>query len=297
MLTPKTTILISSALFALSASTTVWLLLDILTRIKPAEKRITGELPILFKAFLPLTRFVIPHIRGKQNFERILASADSLLVQGGRDRDLSAEEYTALRFAYLIIFSVIGLTFITTGFQPFVMFGLLLILFGAFYPPMWLRSEIRTRHRAIQRGLPNILDLMTLSVEAGRDFLTALRDILQQREGNDPLKEELERVFREIQLGKQRRQALRNLADRVKHADLTMVVETLAQADELGVSIGQILRILGDQMRQKRFQHAEKLANESPVKLLLPLFLFIFPAVIIIMLGPILLRSFALFSG
>jgi tight adherence protein C len=147
----------------------------------------------------------------------------------------------------------------------------------------------------MQRALPNVLDLMTLSVEAGRDFLTSLHEILQGR-AKDPLGHELERVFREVQLGKQRRQSLRDMASRVQQPDVTQVMETLAQADELGVSIGQILRILGDQMRQKRFAQAEKLANESPVKLLIPLFLFIFPAVIIIMLGPVLLNSLKYFS-
>ena len=106
------------------------------------------------------------------------------------------------------------------------------------------------------------------------------------------LGEELERVFREVQLGKQRREALRAMGKRSKQEDLQTVVDTLVQADELGVSIGHILRILGDQMRAKRFSRAEKLANESPVKLLFPLFIFIFPAVIIVMLGPILLRAF-----
>ena len=165
-----------------------------------------------------------------------------------------------------------------------------MILFGFLYPNLWLSTQIKARHRAMQRALPNVLDLMTLSVEAGRDFLTSLHEILQNRV-RDPLGDELERVFREVQLGKQRRQSLRDMALRVQQPDVTQVMETLAQADELGVSIGQILRILGDQMRQKRFQQAEKLANESPVKLLFPLFIFIFPAVIIIMLGPVLLNA------
>ena len=98
------------------------------------------------------------------------------------------------------------------------------------------------------------------------------------------------RVIREIQLGKTRAQALKDLSYRVDLSDLRAVVNALVQADELGVSIGSILRIQADQMRQRRFERAEKLANEAPVKMLFPLMVFIFPAVFLILLGPIINR-------
>jgi tight adherence protein C len=157
------------------------------------------------------------------------------------------------------------------------------------YPDLWLKRTLQARHRSIQRALPFVLDLLTLSVEAGLDFMTAMQRNIQRR-AVDPLNEELILLVREIQLGKTRAQALRDLGKRVDLSDLKSVVYALVQADELGVSIGSILRIQSDQMRQRRFERAEKLANEAPVKMLFPLMVFIFPSVFLILLGPIINR-------
>lgn len=167
-------------------------------------------------------------------------------------------------------------------------YGLLLAL-SLFYPGWWLRQARRQRHEEIERALPFVLDLLTLSVEAGIDFMTAVRRIVERREP-DALGEELIRVFRQIQVGKTRREALRDMAQRVNHPDLYAVTNALVQADELGSSIGTALRLQADQMRVRRYQRAEKLANEAPVKLLFPLIAFIFPAVFIVLMGPILME-------
>ena len=162
---------------------------------------------------------------------------------------------------------------------------------GLFYlqPIFWLRRSIKLRHKAIQRALPFVIDLLTLSVEAGIDFMSGLQRAVERRR-MDPLTEELIRMIHEIQLGAPRRVALRNLSQRVNMPDMRSFAFSLIQADELGVSIGVILRIQSDQMRQRRFDRAERLANEAPVKMLGPLMLFIFPAVFIVLLGPILAR-------
>ncbi|OVE77983.1 hypothetical protein BVX99_01125 [bacterium F16] len=216
--------------------------------------------------------------------------ADQRLIMAGLQQTYTPEEFVGLRMITGIVLSISGAALLIIGTRTSAFAGVIFMAAAWLYPAMWLRGVIKIRHKEIQKALPNVLDLLTLSVEAGRDFLTALKDILQNRE-TDPLGEELEQVFREVQLGKQRRNALQAMADRVRQPDLNTVVETLVQADSLGVSIGHILRVLGDQMRQKRFSIAEKTANESPVKLLFPLFIFIFPAVLIIMLGPILLKA------
>ena len=130
------------------------------------------------------------------------------------------------------------------------------------------------------------IPLFTATVEAG--FPSPADDHLER---SIDLNEELIRMIREIQLGTTRRVALANMSRRVDLADLRSVTYSLIQADELGVSVGSILRIQADQMRQRRFDRAERLANEAPVKLLFPLMLFIFPCVFIILLGPILQQS------
>ena len=122
------------------------------------------------------------------------------------------------------------------------------------------------------------------------DFISALQRNCQSRK-LDPLNEELLRMTKEIQVGSSRREALRNMADRVRQSDLKSVAFALIQADELGVSIGAILRIQSEQLRSRRFDRAEKLANEAPVKMLGPLLLCIFPAIIVILLGPILTQA------
>ena len=135
-----------------------------------------------------------------------------------------------------------------------------------------------------------VLDILTLSVEAGKDFISALqRNCKLRRLG--PRHEELLRMTKEIQVGSSRKEALRNIADRVKQPDLKSVAFALIQADELGVSIGSILRIQSEQLRSRRFDRAEKLAAEAPVKMLGPLMLCIFPAVFIILLGPVLSQA------
>lgn len=285
----STTLYLVASLTGVSVATLCWLVLRRLSDFKLEKRAFKVRIPLFFRLFLPGAK-MFSGLLQRNTFDRARNRADVRLVQAGLDQTITPEEYLGLRLVYVIFFGVVGFLLLLTGSRIFGLFGMTLVVYGVAFPTFWLASTIRQRHRAIQRALPNVLDLLTLSVEAGRDFLTGLRDILRSRQ-RDPLGDELERVFREVQLGKQRRQALRNMAERVQQPDLTSVVETLVQADELGVSIGHILRILGDQMRQKRFMHAEKLANESPMKLLFPLFVFIFPAVVIVMLGPVLLRS------
>ena len=155
---------------------------------------------------------------------------------------------------------------------------------------IWLRSAMKRRHLSIQKALPFVLDLLTLSVEAGMDFISALQRNCKLRK-LDPLNEELLRMTKEIQVGSSRKDALKGMADRVKQPDLKSVAYALIQADELGVSIGSILRIQSEQLRSRRFDRAEKLAAEAPVKMLGPLMLCIFPAVFIILLGPVISQA------
>ena len=122
------------------------------------------------------------------------------------------------------------------------------------------------------------------------DFMSALQRNCDHRR-LDPLNEELIRMTREIQMGTARRVALRNMAERVRQPDLKAVSFALIQADELGVPIGPILRIQSEQLRARRFDRAERLANEAPVKMLGPLLLCIFPAVLIVLLAPLLLEA------
>ena len=255
------------------------------------------RLPLMFRALLPLAPNITPLFR-QPAWTAMREKGQGRIVSAGFEGLMSGEEYLSLRLLMPLVLGIPWLLFVKVSVAAaegtfLTKIEWLLYVFGPLwffaYPSMWLRRALVLRHRNIQRSLPFVLDLLTLSVEAGMDFMTALQRNVQRRK-IDALGEELIRVIREIQLGKTRREALRAMSLRVNLSDLRSVVNALVQADELGVSIGSILRIQAEQMRQRRFERAEKLANEAPVKLMFPLLCFIFPSVFLILLGPVLLR-------
>jgi len=166
---------------------------------------------------------------------------------------------------------------------------LTLVILGVLMPWLWLRDCEKRRKRLIRNALPYALDLLTLSVEAGLDFTAALARIIR-RQPNTPLSQELGETLRQVQMGVPRAEALRDLHERVVMEEIFSVTSALIQADELGASLGPILRIQADQFRVRRSQAAEKAAMEAPVKLLFPLICFFFPATFIMIFGPVFLQ-------
>ncbi len=263
-------------------------------------RRKERRIPFTLRLLLPFAAGLVPRV-STPPFKRAREDADRKLIAAGFEGVLRAPEFLAIRLLFPLIygtFAAASVALLFTASASAILLQLRLplclvaFLLCALYPILWLRAVIAERHRVIRRALPFLLDILTLSVEAGMDFMTALQRHVERAEV-DALGEELIRVIREIQLGKTRREALRDMSWRVNFSDLRSVVNALVQADELGVSIGMILRIQSEQIRQRRFERAEKLANEAPVKLLFPLLFFIFPAVFLILLGPV-LRQVAL---
>lgn len=161
---------------------------------------------------------------------------------------------------------------------------------GILLPEYYLSSLIKKRGEEITRALPDVLDLLTVSVEAGLGFDLALVKVTERFPG--VLSQELGRVLQEMKLGRSRRDALQDMAERVGSEDLSAFVTSLVQADQLGVGIGNILRVQSGEMRRKRRQRAEEQAMKAPVKMLIPLVLFIFPALFVVLLGPALIQVF-----
>ena len=157
-------------------------------------------------------------------------------------------------------------------------------LLGFFLPVMLLQSRIKRRQDIVLKAMPDALDLLTVCVEAGLGFDQAMAKVSEK--WSNELSLAFERVIQEVRLGKLRREALRDMADRMDLADMTSFVAAIIQADQLGVSMGKVLRIQSDQMRMKRRQRAEKKAHEAPVKMLIPMAFLIFPAIYIVLLGP-----------
>ncbi len=255
-------------------------------KVEKQENEEIKELPIILKLFMPLTPNFMAIAR-HNTFEASRTPLNEKITMAGYENVIDAERFIALKLALSTFATIIAIAVVVSG-KPIL--GVILLLVLYIYPDVWLKKTIQKRHISIQRALPNVLDLLTLSVEAGKDFLTSLRDILARRK-RDPLGEELERTFHEIQLGKKRVQALKDLVKRVQQPDLSAVMNAIIQSDELGVSIANLLKIQGDQLRMKRFQRAEKLANEAPVKMIFPIALFIVPAVMIIMGAPLVMQT------
>lgn len=155
---------------------------------------------------------------------------------------------------------------------------------GVLLPEFYLSSRIKERRQEVVRSLPDVLDLLMVSVEAGLGFDVALVKVTERFKG--VLAGEFGRLLQEMKLGKPRREAFKDMAERVGAEDLTTFVGALTQADQLGVSIGNILRLQAEQLRRKRRQRAEEMAMKAPVKMLIPLVFFIFPALFVVLLGP-----------
>ncbi len=161
---------------------------------------------------------------------------------------------------------------------------------GAFFLPDRLLADARrARERAILRALPGSVDALSLSVEAGLEFLTALQRLVE-RGAKGPLRDELATILNDIRLGQTRADAMKAFSSRVAIPEVSSFVSVLVQADMLGASIGPVLQAQAERMRVERFQRAEKAGAKATQKILVPLVLFIFPAVLIVILGPVILQ-------
>ena len=157
-------------------------------------------------------------------------------------------------------------------------------LLGFYVPELLLSSRIRRRQENVRKALPDALDLLTICVEAGLGFDGAMAKVNEKWE--DELAMAFGRVLREIQLGKLRRVALKDMSDRIDISEMTSFVAAIIQSEQLGVSMAKVLRIQADQMRIRRRQAAEEKAQQAPIKMLFPMGLLIFPSLLIILLGP-----------
>ncbi|MCH8815826.1 MAG: type II secretion system F family protein [Chloroflexi bacterium] len=175
------------------------------------------------------------------------------------------------------------------GVAPAALFGALFIgVVGVLLPFLWLSRRVRSRQLAIWKNLPDAFDLITVCVEAGLGLDAALRHVSDKLKG--PFSQEVSQTLREVGMGRPRREALEDLADRIRVDELTTFVNSVIQAEQLGTSLGRVLRAQGVSIRTKRRQKAEELSRKAPVKMVFPLVLFIMPTFFIITLGPIIVQ-------
>lgn len=209
------------------------------------------------------------------------------LLEAGAPKGLGPTEFTGLRVLMgVALGGLIFLPLLPTSEKIILKLGmpLVAVILGYLMPGIWLSSRVKRRKTEITRGLPDAIDLLTISVEAGLGFDPALGRVVEK--WDNALTRELGRMLSEIRMGSSRRDAMRELANRVNVEDLNTFMSAVIQADQLGVSISQVLRIQSKQMRQKRRQRAEEKAQKAPLKMLFPMIFLIFPSIYIVILGP-----------
>ncbi len=255
------------------------------------------SLPIAERLLLPtLHRLTDLIFRMTPNAQVALTRQN--MIRAGLLSTMSVPQFQTRR---LTVALVLGGGFIFYGslmhLPPVTSFALALplMILGFMLPSMWLGSQVKQRQKAIQKALPDAIDLLTVCVEAGSGFDASLARVVQKR--HDPLAEELERLLADLRMGRVRRDALKDLADRTGVIDVQSFVSALIQADLLGVGLVKVLRVQSDQMRQQRRLRAEGEALKAPIKMLFPMIFLIFPAVYIVILGPAAMQLMKAFGG
>lgn len=234
----------------------------------------------------PMSRSILNQL-GKLGPKQSAEKAKLNLQAAGNPGGITPTMFTGMRIglAFVLFLMMGGGVFVFTqdAAQAF-MFGGLGLTLGYLLPGMWLSQQIKKRKKSIQRSLPDCLDLLTISVEAGLGFDLALQRVADK--WDNELSNEFKRVIQDMRLGRTRREALRELSDRTGVDDVQTFVSAVIQAEQLGVSMSKILRLQSDQMRVRRRQRAEEQAQKAPVLMLIPMVFLIFPALFVVILGP-----------
>jgi tight adherence protein C len=240
-----------------------------------------------------LTRFF-----GKLTPSQGMEKLRSQIVLAGNPYNMQAAEFTGARIMASVVLG--GVTFLMTILlhaEPMnlILFTSVLALAGYLLPVFWLRSRIKKRQKIILKTLPDAIDLMTISVEAGLAFDGAMQRVADKWDNS--LAHEFQRAIAEMRVGKTKRDALREMVTRTGVPDLSTFIASIIQADQLGVSIAKVLRIQSEQMRIRRRQRAEEQAHKAPILMMIPMVFLIFPATYIVILGPAVPKIMDAFGG
>ncbi|HCE18149.1 MAG TPA: type II secretion system protein [Anaerolinea thermolimosa] len=255
-------------------------------------EKIELSLPFQERVIYPMAR-KLGEIAVKFTPQNALQSIARKLELAGSPGRLDPTVFLALQFIAAGTFGGILFLAITFGRVNWPIGQRFLIILGGtllgfFFPQIWLTSRINRRQKEIRKAMPDALDLLTICVEAGLGFDAAMAKVAEKWESELSLA--FARVIQEIQLGKIRREALRDMADRIGIPEMTSFVAAVIQSEQLGVSMAKVLRIQSDQMRVRRRQAAEEEAHKAPVKMLIPMALLIFPSLMITLMTPAALR-------
>lgn len=229
---------------------------------------------------------------------QLVSSLESKIVKAGNPGNMAIKDWINIQALLVVGPPVLTLLIMRKSGAPtgtVVMLILAEVVMGFVLPGFILGKMLKARRSTILNSLADVIDLLTVSVEAGLGFDGALMKVVEKKPG--PLASEFDKVLQEIKVGKQKRDALRGLALRVDIQDFTSFIGAVVQADQFGVAIANVLRIQAEQIREKRRQRARERAMKVPVKMLIPMVVFIFPTLFIVLLGPVVLQLIEQFAG
>lgn len=215
------------------------------------------------------------------------AGLENRLLQAGRPFGMGVVEYRMLQIALFFALPLLFggyTTLLGGGAGGLIGAGIAGIAGASFLPAYYLSLKVKQRSAKALRELPDVLDLLTVSLEAGLGFDAALSKLVSKSDG--VLSAEFRRCLEEIRLGKTRREALLGVKDRLAADELRLLISSILQAEKLGIGLVQVLRVQSHEVREQRRQRAEEAAMKAPIKMLFPLVLFIFPSLFIVLLGP-----------
>ena len=210
------------------------------------------------------------------------STRERLVLAGLADRIDADTFFTISVVAPIVVASALFIYSSLGGSVSLIM--MMFVPASAMFPKIWLTRKVEQRQHQILLGLPDTLDLLTIAVEAGLGFDSALARVVASVPG--PLSDELYRMLQELKIGVPRTQAFKSLSERTKVLELDQFITAMTQADNFGISVGRVLRVQAAQLRLKRSQIAEERAAKTPVKLLFPLIFCIFPAIFVVIVGP-----------
>lgn len=269
----------------------VWGIYKLFDDIPDQDRSFLDRPPSGFRLMWPLV-LAISFYFGNLLSDKYRYSTNLRLVRAGVDYSLNAEQFFSgkiLASLGAFLFSILLLNMLENMSPVYVFLGL---IGGFYYPEIWLKETMDKRNSKIFKALPFYLDVITLAVESGTNLTSGVSQAVEKApEG--PLRSEFRRVLRDIRAGKPRAQSFRDFSERVSSPGVANVVSGMIQAEKTGASLGPVLRAQSDQLRTMRFQKAEKLAMEAPVKLLGPLVMFIFPTTFIVIVFVMLSQALA----
>jgi len=244
--------------------------------------------PFSERVIVPILR-TIGDISARFTPQKLIEQTDLKMELAGNPVKIDAATFLASRFVVAVLFGgFLTLIFVISppawGVGRRILVILLFTVLGFAFPQLWLQSKIDRRQTEIRKAMPDALDLLTICVEAGLGFDAAMSKVSEKWENQLSLG--FARAIREVQLGKTRREALRVMSDRMGIPEMTSFIAAVIQSEMLGVSMAKVLRIQSDQMRMKRRQRAEEAAHQAPIKMLIPMVIFIFPTIMIILMVP-----------